>query len=52
MITAQLGGLIHLDLPLLLGKLVTEDPDRVRLAGFFILAVSQGFALGYAATFP
>lgn len=36
----------------MLGTLVTEDPDRARVAGFFIhLAVGQGFALGYAATF-
>ena len=52
MITAQLAGLTRLDLPLLLGTLVTEDPDRARVAGFFIhLGVGQGFALGYAATF-
>ena len=52
MITAQLTGLTRLDLPLLLGTIVTEDPDRARVAGFFIhLGVGQGFALGYAATF-
>ena len=52
MIAAQLAGLTRLDLPLVLGTLVTEDPDRARVAGFFIhLAVGQGFALGYAATF-
>jgi hypothetical protein len=52
MITAQLAGLTRLDLPLLLGTLVTEDPDRARAAGFFIhLAIGQAFALGYAATF-
>src|SRR5215207_6087799 len=52
MITAQLAGLTRLDLPLVLGTLVTEDPDRARVAGFFIhLAVGQGFALGYAAVF-
>ena len=52
MIGAQLAGLTRLDLPLLLGTLVTEDPDRARVAGFFIhLAVGQGFALGYAAAF-
>jgi hypothetical protein len=39
-------------LPLLLGTLVTEDPDRARVAGFFIhLGIGQGFALGYAAAF-
>jgi hypothetical protein len=52
MIAAQLAGLTRLDLPLLLGTLVTEDPDRARVAGFFIhLGVGEGFALGYAATF-
>jgi hypothetical protein len=52
LITAQLAGLTRLDLPLVLGALVTPDPDRARVAGFFIhLTVGQGFALGYAATF-
>lgn len=52
MIAAQLAGLTRLDLPLVLGTLVTEDPDRARVAGFFIhLAVGEGFALGYVATF-
>jgi hypothetical protein len=49
MITAQLAGLTRLDLPLLLGTIVTEDPDRARVAGFFIhLGIGQGFAFGYA----
>lgn len=52
MIAAQLAGLTRLDLPLVLGTAVTEDPDRARVAGFFIhLILGQGFALGYAATF-
>jgi hypothetical protein len=52
MMAAQLAGLTRLDLPLVLGTLVTEDPDRARAAGFGIhLAIGQGFALGYAATF-
>jgi hypothetical protein len=52
MIAAQLAGLSRLDLTLILGTIVAEDPDRARVAGFFIhLAVGQGFALGYAATF-
>jgi hypothetical protein len=52
MIVAQLAGLTRLDLPLLLGTVTTEDPDRARVAGFFVhLAVGQGFALGYAAAF-
>jgi hypothetical protein len=52
MIAAQLAGFTRLDLPLVLGTLVTEDPDRARVAGFFIhLAVGEGFALGYVTTF-
>ena len=52
MIAAQLGGLSRLDLPLLLGTIVTADPDRARVAGFVIhLGVGQAFALGYAAAF-
>ena len=52
MITAQLAGLTRLDLPLVLGTLVTEDPDRARVAGFLIhLVVGQVFALGYATVF-
>ena len=52
MIAAQLAGWTRLDLPLLLGTMVTGDPDRARVAGFFIhLAIGEGFALGYAAGF-
>ena len=52
MIAAQLAGWTRLDLPLVLGTLVTEDPDRARVTGFFIhLGIGQAFALGYAAGF-
>jgi hypothetical protein len=52
MIGAQLAGLTRLDLPLMLGTLVIADPDRARVAGFFIHLVNgQAFALGYAAAF-
>jgi hypothetical protein len=52
MIAAQLAGRTRLDLPLLLGTMVTADPDRARVVGFFLhLAIGEGFALGYAATF-
>jgi hypothetical protein len=52
MTSAQLAGLTRLDLPLVLGTLVTEDPDHARVAGFAIhLGVGQVFALGYAAVF-
>ena len=52
MIAAQLAGWTRLDLPLVLGTIVTADPDRARVAGFFMhLAIGEGFALGYAAGF-
>lgn len=52
MIGAQLAGFTRLDLPLMLGSIVVADPDRARVAGFFIHLVNgQGFALGYAAVF-
>ena len=52
MIAAQMAGLTRLDLPLLLGAIVTEDPDRARVAGFFVhLGIGEAFAFGYAAGF-
>ncbi|MGH2474551.1 MAG: hypothetical protein ACRDIL_04750 [Candidatus Limnocylindrales bacterium] len=52
MIGAQLAGLTRLDLPLMLGTLATEDPDKARVVGFFLhLGIGQGFAIGYAASF-
>ena len=52
MLGAQMAGITRLDLPLLLGTVFTDDPDRARVAGFLLhLVIGQGFALGYAATF-
>ena len=52
MIAAQLAGLTRLDLPLVLGTMVTPDPDHARVAGFLIhLGVGQVFAVGYVAVF-
>jgi hypothetical protein len=52
MIAAQLVGATRLDLSLILGTMVTPDPDRARVAGFFMhLVIGEGFALGYAAVF-
>jgi hypothetical protein len=49
---AQLAGFTRLDLPLMLGTIVVADPDRARVAGFFIHLVNgEAFALGYAAVF-
>jgi hypothetical protein len=52
MIAAQLAGRTRLDLPLMLGTITTEDPDRARVTGFAIhLGIGQCFALFYAAGF-
>jgi len=52
MIIAQLVGWTRLDLPLLLGTMFTEDPDKARVVGFGMhLVIGEGFALGYAAAF-
>lgn len=52
LVTAQMAGLTRLDVPLMLGTVVVADPDRARVAGFFIhLANGQLFALGYAVVF-
>jgi hypothetical protein len=52
MISAQLLGWTRLDLPLMLGTMGTDDPDRARALGFVMhLGIGQGFALGYALTF-
>ena len=52
MILAQLVGRTRFDLPLMLGTIATEDPDRARVAGFAMhLAIGQAFALFYAAGF-
>ena len=52
MIIAQLAGWTRLDLPLLLGTMITEDPDKARVVGFGMhLVIGEGFALGYAAAF-
>jgi len=49
---AQLAGLTRLDIPLMLGTLLTGDPDRARFYGFFLhLIMGQFFALFYAAGF-
>jgi hypothetical protein len=52
LIAAQMAGLTRLDIPLLLGTIVSEDPDRARVAGFFMhLGFGQMFAAGYALGF-
>lgn len=52
LIAAQLIGRTRLDLPLMLGTIAVEDPDRARVAGFAIhLGIGQVFAAFYAAGF-
>jgi hypothetical protein len=52
MVASQLMGLSRMDLPLMLGTLVVEDPDRARVVGFLIHLVNgQVFALLYAGAF-
>lgn len=52
LVTAQLGGLTRMDIPMMLGTIFVEDPDRARVVGFFVHLVNgQGFALLYASAF-
>lgn len=52
MISAQMLGWTRLDLPLMLGTIVTEDPDLARVVGFVMhLVIGEAFALGYALVF-
>ncbi len=52
LILAQLAGLTRMDLPMMLGTLVVDDPDRARVVGFFLhLAMGQVFGFGYAVVF-
>jgi hypothetical protein len=52
LILSQLAGLTRMDLPMMLGTLVADDPDRARVVGFLIhLGMGQLFALGYALVF-
>jgi hypothetical protein len=52
MVAAQLAGLSRMDIPLMLGTMFTDRPDRARFVGFLMHVVNgQIFALGYAAAF-
>lgn len=52
LVTAQLAGLTRMDIPMLLGTVFVEDPDKARLVGFFVHLVNgQIFALMYAVAF-
>ncbi len=52
MVAAQFAGLSRMDIPLMLGTLFTDRPDRARFYGFLVHVVNgQLFAIGYAAAF-
>ncbi len=52
MVAAQLAGLTRMDLPMMLGAMFVDDPDRARVVGFFIHLINgQIFAILYAAAF-
>lgn len=52
MVGAQLAGRSRMDLPMMLGTMFVEDPDRARVVGFVIhLMNGQVFALLYASAF-
>ena len=52
LVASQLAGLTRMDIPLMLGTMFVEDPDKARVVGFFIHLVNgQVFALLYAAAF-
>lgn len=52
LVAAQLGGMTRMDIPMMLGSIFVEDPDRARVLGGLIHLVNgQGFALVYAAAF-
>ncbi len=52
LVTAQLAGVTRMDIPMMLGTVLVEDPDRARVVGFVMhLANGQAFALLYASAF-
>lgn len=52
LVAAQLAGLTRMDIPMMLGTILVEDPDRARVVGSFMHLVNgQFFALFYASAF-
>jgi len=52
LVAAQLAGRTRMDLPMMLGTILVEDPDRARVSGSLMHLVNgQFFALFYAAGF-
>ena len=52
LVAAQLGGRTRMDIPMMLGTIFIEDPDRARVVGSLMHLVNgQFFALFYASGF-
>ncbi len=52
LVAAQLAGRTRMDIPMMLGTMFAEDPDRARVLGSFMHLVNgQFFALFYASGF-
>lgn len=52
LVASQLAGLTRMDIPMMLGTMFVEDPDKARVVGFFMHLVNgQVFALAYASAF-
>ena len=52
LVAAQLAGRTRMDLPMMLGTVFVDDPDRARLVGSLVhLLNGQVFALVYASAF-
>lgn len=52
LVAAQLAGRTRMDIPMMLGTIFVEDPDRARVVGALMhLANGQFFALFYASGF-
>lgn len=52
LVAAQMAGLTRMDIPMMLGTIFVEDPDRARVAGALVHLVNgQMFALFYASGF-
>lgn len=52
LVASQLAGLTRMDIPMMLGTVFMEDPDKSRVLGAVIHLINgQGFALLYASAF-
>ncbi|MFN2587559.1 MAG: hypothetical protein ABR613_05530 [Actinomycetota bacterium] len=52
LVASQLAGLTRMDIPMMLGTVLVDDPDKARVLGSVIHLVNgQGFALLYASAF-